>query len=75
MKPTLENEEMAGAVIVGVMFAFVIGALGLGIGLIFLGFLQAVGLSIVLAVVAFLFTCRKTARALLKAKQDKCQAG
>lgn len=75
MKPTLDNEEMAGAVIVGMMFGFVIGLLGLGIGLIFLGFLQAVGLSLVLAVIAFLFICRKTAKGLLKAKQDKCQAG
>ncbi len=75
MKPTLDNEEMAGAAVVGFIFAFVIGLLGLGIGLIFLGFLQAVGLSIVLAVIAFLYFCRKLARGILKAKQDKCQAG
>jgi membrane protein implicated in regulation of membrane protease activity len=75
MKPTLDNEEMAGAAIVGIMFTLVLGALGLGIGLIFLGFLQAVGLSLVVAVIAFFYFTRKTARALLKAKQDKCQAG
>lgn len=68
MKTELTNEELAGVLILGSILAIVAGFLGLGFGLIFFSFLQAIGISIVLAVIVFLTSVRVSARKLLKSK-------